>query len=250
MPKKYANINFTPPEGVRSAARRGLELRRKFGRGGLDTKEASKQGIGSGVQRATNLANGDAASPETIGRMVSFFARHEKNKDSKTPSGEPGAGQIAWLLWGGDAGRRWAEKTKRQMEAADMKTKSLAALTKQILILRSNAILDNNPALIQKIGARHTSQESRLIQKMHDLAIDLGAECHPLRRKAGARHSHADQGLVQRVHDDCVGLGAECKALAVDEVFGSQVLKDGEIIKGSAGSGNFDARRDAGLRGE
>jgi hypothetical protein len=143
MPKKYAHINFAPPKDVQAAARRGLALRRKFGRGGLSRKEASAQGIGSGVQRATNLANGDKVSPETIGRMVSFFARHEKNKDSKTPSGEPGAGQISWLLWGGTPGQRWATKVKRQMEAADMKNKSLATLAQQVLIVRSK--MENKP---------------------------------------------------------------------------------------------------------
>lgn len=258
MPKKYAHINFTPPQDVQAAARRGLALRRKFGRGGLSRKEASAQGIGSGVQRATNLANGDKVSPETIGRMVSFFARHEKNKDSKTPSGEPGAGQISWLLWGGTPGQRWATKVKRQMEAADMKNKSLATLAQQILVVRGKmetapqngeyievrpspevkAVIED--ALVQKIGARHTGAECALIQKIHDLAIELGAECHPLTHRAGARHSHADQGMVQRIHDDCAGLGAECKALPEkDRVYSSQVLKDGEIVKGSAGSGNF-----------
>jgi hypothetical protein len=57
--------------------------------------------------------------------MVSFFARHEGNKqaDGFNPGedGYPSAGKIAWLLWGGDAGKRWAEKVKGQMDAADEK---------------------------------------------------------------------------------------------------------------------------------
>lgn len=122
MPEKYDHINFTPPAAVANAARRGLELRRKHKRGGLDAKEAGKQGIGSGVARATSLANRQKISPETIRRMVAFFARHQKNKDSTTESGEPGAGKIAWLLWGGDPGRRWAEKVRDQMDKADGKT--------------------------------------------------------------------------------------------------------------------------------
>lgn len=233
--QKYAHINFTPPEDVQAAARRGLELRKKYGRGGLSNKEAAAQGIGSGVQRATNLANGDAVSPETIGRMVSFFARHEKNKDSKTESGEPGAGRIAWLLWGGDPGQRWVTKVKRQMEAADMKNKSLAVLAEQICIVRGQ--LDKGP-LIQKIGARHTISECEMIQEMHDLALTLGAECRPMEHKAGARHSYSDQEMVQRIHDDCVGLGAVCQAVR-DDLYHSQVMKEAEVEKGSAGSGNF-----------
>lgn len=102
---------YSPPEGVRNNAKRGLELRRKYGRGGLSNAQASEQGIGSGVQRATNLSNGSSLSLDTIKRMHAFFERHEKNKD--TPP-EEGNGKIAWLLWGGDAGRAWARGILRR----------------------------------------------------------------------------------------------------------------------------------------
>jgi 2'-5' RNA ligase len=50
-------------------------------------------------------------------------------------------------------------------------------------------VAEENPiskaALIEKIGARHTGAECETIQKMHDLALELGAECHPLTRRAG-----------------------------------------------------------------
>jgi hypothetical protein len=38
--EKYKHINFKPPIGVRKAAKRGLELRKRFHRGGLSSKEA------------------------------------------------------------------------------------------------------------------------------------------------------------------------------------------------------------------
>jgi hypothetical protein len=118
-PAKYSHINFTPPVSVRKAAQRGLDLRKEYGRGGLSTQEAGKQGIGSGVARATSLVNGQAQSPETISRMVGFFARHAKNLNSKTESGKPGNGMIAGLLWGGKPGEAWAGKVFRQMKIAD-----------------------------------------------------------------------------------------------------------------------------------
>jgi 2'-5' RNA ligase len=94
-------------------------------------------------------------------------------------------------------------------------------------------------ALIEKIGARHTGAECDVIQKMHDLALELGAECHLLTRRAGARHSHADQGLVQRIHDDCAGLGATCKALPEkDRVYSSQVLKE-TVTKAQSDAPNY-----------
>jgi hypothetical protein len=104
--------SFSPPAAVRSAARRGLELRKKHGKGGLTTQEAGKQGIGSGVARATSLANGESVSYETIKRMVAFFSRHRKNKGG----GEDDAGFISHNLWGGDAGERWARSIIERVE--------------------------------------------------------------------------------------------------------------------------------------
>jgi hypothetical protein len=109
--------SFSPPSSVQAAARRGLELRKKHGKGGLTTQEAGKQGIGSGVARATSLANGDKVSFETIKRMSAFFSRHEKNKSG--PEGD--AGRTAWLLWGGDAGRSWASRIIKMVESRQSK---------------------------------------------------------------------------------------------------------------------------------
>lgn len=111
--KKYSHIDFTPPEGVRDEAAKGLEWRREHGRGGTAV----------GVARARDLSNGTEISPETAKRMYSYFARHEVDKKgegwSPKQDGFPSAGRIAWALWGGDAGEAWASKLVRQMAAAD-----------------------------------------------------------------------------------------------------------------------------------
>ena len=78
----------------------------------MTTQEAGKQGIGSGVARATSLANGDKVSYETIKRMAAFFSRHEKN----FTGGEDDAGFISQQLWGGDAGRSWANRVIKMVE--------------------------------------------------------------------------------------------------------------------------------------
>ena len=109
--------SFSPPSSVRAAARRGLELRKKHGKGGLTTQEAGKQGIGSGVARAGDLAGGGGISFATIKRMAAFFSRHEKNKSG----GENDAGYIAWQLWGGDAGRSWAVRIIKMVESRQSK---------------------------------------------------------------------------------------------------------------------------------
>jgi hypothetical protein len=78
----------------------------------LTTREAGKEGIGSGVARATSLANGDKVSYETIKRMAAFFSRHEKN----FTGGEDDAGFISMLLWGGRGGGQWARSIINRIE--------------------------------------------------------------------------------------------------------------------------------------
>ena len=111
VPKKYEDIDFTPPKSAADAAEKGLKLRDEFDRGGTDT----------GVARARDLKNRKSLSPETIKRMTSYFARHEVDKDADDFGNDdnPSAGYIAWHLWGGDPGRDWAEKVQSEMEEAD-----------------------------------------------------------------------------------------------------------------------------------
>lgn len=100
---------------MRAEAARGLEWRRQYGRGGTEI----------GVARARDISNGTSLPIETIARMVSFFARHEIDREAEGwrpgEDGYPSAGRIAWALWGGDPGRTWAERIMRDQErVADM----------------------------------------------------------------------------------------------------------------------------------
>ena len=105
--------SFAPPKGVQEAAQQGLDYRREYGRGGTAV----------GVARARDLSNGASVSLETINRMVSFFARHEENRvppsEKTLPDGGPTNGWIAWLLWGGDAGRAWANRIAESQDDAE-----------------------------------------------------------------------------------------------------------------------------------
>ena len=121
--------SFNVPQSVRNNAERGLELRQKHKRGGLDAKQAKKHGVGSGVQRASDLKSG-SVSYKTVKRMKSFFARHsayKKHHDDKTSKA-----YISWMLWGGDAGKRWAESIVKREEAKKDKTrKSIEGLIEE-----------------------------------------------------------------------------------------------------------------------
>jgi hypothetical protein len=95
------------PEGVRTAAKRALSwVDEGYGGNGL-TRGAKV--------RANNLIAGKDISQETLARMRSFFARHGVNRTKFHPikDGKPSPWRVAWDLWGGDAGRTWAESQKR-----------------------------------------------------------------------------------------------------------------------------------------
>ncbi|RZM24768.1 MAG: hypothetical protein EOP67_45980 [Sphingomonas sp.] len=94
---------FKPNQQMAAAAKRGLKLREKFGRGGTDV----------GVRRAKQLVDGDELDAADVKSMHSYFARHAVDKEGAAhewdSDDDPSAGFIAWLLWGGDAGKKWAD---------------------------------------------------------------------------------------------------------------------------------------------
>ena len=96
----------TPPAGVRSACKRGLALMEEFGGPGLT--DGAKA-------RARSMAAGESVSADNIGRMANFFGRHQKNRADPSAK-EPTPGAVAWLLWGGDAGKTWAHLQLRDTQ--------------------------------------------------------------------------------------------------------------------------------------
>ena len=83
-------------------ARQALEVRR--------IKPMSERGMTSvGLARARDISNRVELSADTVQRMLSFFARHEVDKQGSTWD-EKGKGWQAWNGWGGDEGYAWAKK--------------------------------------------------------------------------------------------------------------------------------------------
>ena len=115
MPRRskefYRGISFQPLGPVAAAARRALERRAQ--------QPASNRGMTPvGLARARQLANRQELSPTTIDRMVSYFARHEVDKQGSS-WGAYGKGRQAWDGWGGDPGQRWARSIANRMDAAE-----------------------------------------------------------------------------------------------------------------------------------
>jgi hypothetical protein len=107
--KAVTKASYKPTQGMVASAKRGLEMRREFGRGGTAV----------GVARARDIANGKELSEDTVLRMHSFFSRHAVDAQAegfeRGEKGYPSAGRVAHELWGGDSGRTWAEKYRNQI---------------------------------------------------------------------------------------------------------------------------------------
>lgn len=97
-----------PNDAMVAEAKKGLAWREEFNRGGTAI----------GVARARDIINKADLPQQTISRMISYFARHEVDKQgegwSQGEDGYPSAGRIAWALWGGDPGRSWANANKKE----------------------------------------------------------------------------------------------------------------------------------------
>ena len=108
--KAESDIDTVPTDGMVSEAKRGLEWRKEFNRGGTII----------GVTRANQILNKTKLSPSTVRRMFSFFSRHEVDKQGqgfdRGEDGYPSAGRIAWALWGGDAGFSWSRQKVKQLD--------------------------------------------------------------------------------------------------------------------------------------
>jgi hypothetical protein len=98
---------YEVPAAVSRAAKKGLELHEQHGRGGTDV----------GVAMARKLSSGKNMSEEDVLHVSKYFPRHAgDNLDER--GDDPSNGYIAWMLWGGDAGREWSEGVKDKLEGA------------------------------------------------------------------------------------------------------------------------------------
>ena len=134
--KAESDINTKPTEEMANEAKRGLDWRKEYNRGGTEV----------GVARAVQLINRENLSPRTIKRMYSFFSRHEVDKQAegfrKGEEGYPSAGRIAWALWGGDAGFSWS---KRKVQEINKEKQELQEIEEEACIEIEDDIEEKAP---------------------------------------------------------------------------------------------------------
>jgi len=141
------------PSGVKNNAKRGIELNEKVN---------NKCATDVGKIRAQQLAQGKPISKETIKRMYSYLSRAEEYYNE---SDTKACGTISYLLWGGKAGKRWAESKLKELGELDL----------------SSQVINNEMAII----------DDRLAFSTKELAIaaakDIGCESY---------HEHEYEGKV------------------------------------------------------
>ncbi len=97
------------------------------------------------------------------------------------------------------------------------------ALTLMMAGERTDYMFAGHVGLEQKGGARHSRKEYKSLNRIVDLAMQLGGQIE-LEEKAGSRHSRRDRGLIQEIHDiSKADLGAVCKSDKTDKT-GPQLL--------------------------
>ena len=123
-------VDLSVPAFIQANAERGLKYLAE-GYGGDGLTEGTKR-------EAREMAAGNITENK-IRKMAPWFARHKvdgqapKNSNQSDP-GYPGAGLVAWLLWGGDSdfsdrAQNWAQ---RKIDALDAEEDSRSKMTKKI----------------------------------------------------------------------------------------------------------------------
>ena len=123
-------VDLSAPAFIRENAKRGLQyLQEGFGGDGLT----------DGTKREAREMAAGRISENKVRKMAAWFARHKvdgqapKNRNPSDPQ-YPGAGLVAWLLWGGDSNfsdraQNWAQ---RKIDALDAEADSRSKMTKKI----------------------------------------------------------------------------------------------------------------------
>lgn len=97
------------PEAASENAQMALDAREETG-------DPNDCGTDTGWARANQLANGEAVSRETVGRMAAFD-RHRQNSEMDDEEGRADCGWMMWKAWGGDEGIEWAMDKLDELDA-------------------------------------------------------------------------------------------------------------------------------------
>jgi len=136
---------YRPPKGVQDEAKKALAW--------IADGKAGSGFTTVGKKRASDLANGQPLSAQTILKMYSFFKRHEVDKKaegfSSGQDGFPSPGRVAWSAWGGDAGFSWATKIRNSISKS---ARALSLMAEENDMADMNEVSDLNEELTELLA--------------------------------------------------------------------------------------------------
>jgi ATP-dependent protease ClpP protease subunit len=143
------------PKAATENAKRALKYAEENGWGDCGTPVGKK--------RASQLANRESLTRDTIARMAAF-ERHRQNSD--TPYGE-GCGKLMWDAWGGDEGIAWAQKKLKQIdgEMASSIYSNVMTITNSMKNQSSNM----NKQITNALGLQEGAAEDIIAQAINAL---------------------------------------------------------------------------------
>lgn len=167
------------PDYVQSAARRGLEWHAE-GKSGDGVTDKT-------LREAREMADG-SVSEDKLRRMGPWFRRHEPDMDAPKNKpgndGFPGAGAVAWALWGGPTSgdiMRTAEWAERKVEQLDREA-SVNSNLRNIKMTIEEQLLEATAAI-----AGVTAERDDLRATVEKLTVGAASELEALKVEASAK---------------------------------------------------------------
>ena len=167
------------PDYVQSAARRGLEWHAE-GKSGDGVTDKT-------LREAREMADG-SVSEDKLRRMGPWFRRHEPDMDAPRNKpgndGFPGAGAVAWALWGGPTSgdiMRTAEWAERKVEQLDREASANSNL-RNIKMTIEEQLLEATAAI-----AGVTAERDDLRATVEKLTVGAASELESLKVEAAAK---------------------------------------------------------------
>ena len=175
------------PDYVSEAARRGLEWHAE-GKSGDGVTDQT-------IREARDMVEG-SISEDKVRRMGPWFQRHRGDMDApkNNPDNEdfPGAGAVAWALWGGPTSgdimrtAKWAEEEASRLDREDEEDDSASAKLPAPAIFKTMTIEEKLVAA-EALVASASAERDDLRVTLENLTVGASSEVEALKVEASAK---------------------------------------------------------------
>jgi len=175
------------PDYVSEAARRGLEWHAE-GKSGDGVTDQT-------IREARDMVEG-SISEDKVRRMGPWFQRHRGDMDApkNKPDNEdfPGAGAVAWALWGGPTSgdimrtAKWAEEEASRLDREDEEDDSASAKLPAPAIFKTMTIEEKLVAA-EALVASASAERDDLRVTLENLTVGASSEVEALKVEASAK---------------------------------------------------------------